>query len=237
MFNNYRRLRGPRKKHRWIIPLVLAMILGIAYTLDNQMETTLMKLAKARVKNISQEAVTKGVEETRNSLGSDLSELMVLKKVEDGTIEYVDVNPEIQAEVYATASKNIERELAELEQRDNGIPLGAIFQSSLFADAGPTVPLKIWPKGATKVELVTSMEEKGINMVQITLYLHVTNEMDIVIPANNSGEIKIDYKYPIDSKTLAGKVPDNYYYYNNQGEGQGGTIQGPIPVVPAPDSN
>ncbi|WP_141201707.1 sporulation protein YunB [Paludifilum halophilum] len=230
------RLRGPRKKSYWIILLVTAIISGMVYMLDYQAETVLLKLAKAKVKNISQEAVSTAIGETKTTLGSDLDQLMTLKKVQDGTTEYVDVDPGVQAKLYETASQKIESELRKLEQQDNGIPLGAVFQSSLLSDVGPNVPLQIWPKGSTKIEIVQSMEEKGINMVAVTLYLHVTNEMEILIPANHSDEIKLDYKYPIDSTTLKGDVPDNYYYYNNQGKGKDGTMEGPIPVVPAPES-
>lgn len=232
MFTKYRRLRGPRKKRHWILPAALIILFAGVYVLNQQAESTLIKLAKARVKNISQEAVTKGVDETRKALGPDLEKLMVLKKAEGGALEYVDVSPEISAKVYTVASQKIEGELKKLGRKDYGIPLGAIFQSSLFSDVGPEIPLKIWPKGATKVELVPKMEAKGINTVQVTLYLKVTNEMDIVIPANHDGEMKIDYKYPFDSIILPGEVPDNYFYYNNQSKGKG--VEGPLPVVPVP---
>jgi sporulation protein YunB len=232
VFNKYKRLRGPRKKRHWILIAALIIVIGAVYVLNQQAETTLIKLAKARVKNISQEAVTKGIHETRTALGPDLGKLMVLKKAEGGALEYVDVSPEISARVYAIASQKIESELRKLGRRDYGIPLGAIFQSSLLSDVGPEIPLKIWPKGATKVDLVPRMEAKGINTVQVTLYLKVTNEMDIVIPANHDSGMKIDYQYPFHSIILPGEVPDNYFYYNSEGKGKG--VEGPIPVVPVP---
>ncbi|NWO08603.1 MAG: sporulation protein YunB, partial [Alteromonadaceae bacterium] len=210
----------------------LLLLFGVVYLLNQQAESTLMKLAKARVKNISQEAVTHGIDETRKDVGSDLEKLMMLKKSDGGDLEYVDVSPEISAKVYAIASEKIEGELKELGRKNFGIPLGAIFQSSLFTEVGPEIPLKIWPKGATKVELVPKMEAKGINTVQVTLYLKVANEMDIVIPANHDGEVQIDYTYPFHSIILPGEVPDNYFYYNNDGKGKG--VEGPLPVVPVP---
>ncbi|PTX65008.1 sporulation protein YunB [Melghirimyces profundicolus] len=231
-----RKLRGPRPKRTWIFILIAILIYGAVYIVEKQAETVLMSLAKAKVKNISQEAVTIAIGETRRTLGSDLNKVMTMEETNGRPI--VQVDAEVQAKVYEIAGKNIERQLKQLEQKDNGIPLGAVFQSSLFSDVGPNVPLKIWPKGSTHIQLVSSLEDAGINFVKVTLYLNVKNEMSILIPTNNDGEIQLDYNYEVTSITVPGEVPDNYYYYNNEGKGEGMGQGGgaPVPVVPVPES-
>ncbi|SMO57325.1 sporulation protein YunB [Melghirimyces algeriensis] len=231
MFRRHKRFRGPRKKRYWIITILSLFIVGLILLFELQVESTLLKLAKSQVKNISQEAVSKGIQDMRRSMGADLNKMMSIKTA-NGRVQYVHVDSEIQAKVYDIASHTIQKELKKLEHKDNAIPLGSVLQSSLFSDVGPDVPLQIWPKGSTRIEMISTMKEKGINTVQVTLYLHITNELSILVPANNEDEIKIDYRYPIAWTTIPGDVPDNYYYYNNEGDKEG--MEGPVPVVPTP---
>ncbi|MDA8353554.1 MAG: sporulation protein YunB [Firmicutes bacterium] len=225
------RFRSPRKKRYWIIALVGLLLFAAVYQLENSVEKTLLKLAKTRVKNISQQAVSEAFEEVEASLGPDLDQLMNIKHNEDGSIAYIQTDAEIQAKVYQVISNQIQQELRKLEQQDNGIPLGAVLQSSLFSDVGPDVPLQIWPKGSTKVDVVAAAQDKGINTVLVSFYLRVKNEMSIMVPMNYDDVIPVEYHYPLDSVVINGEVPENYYYYNNEGKGKG--MEGPIPVVPA----
>ncbi|SFS60742.1 sporulation protein YunB [Marininema halotolerans] len=222
--------RAPRKRGYFIIIILGLLGYGAFYTIENEAEVTLIKLAKARVQNISQECMTKGIEEMRRSLGPELNKVMTINnKDQHGYI--ISVDPLIQAKIYEIASKNMHKQMKTMEQEDYGIPLGAVLQSNLFSDVGPDIPLKIWPKGSTNLDMDTKIESAGINTVKVTLYLQVTNEIGTLVPLTKEKDIKVKYHYPIASQTMMGEVPENYYYYNNNGKNQG--MEGPIPVVPS----
>ncbi|WP_245726338.1 sporulation protein YunB [Marininema mesophilum] len=225
--------RTPHQKGYFILIILGLLLYGAYYTMENEVEGTLLKLAKTRVENISQESMSKGIEEMHRSVGPELSKVMTIDN-QNSKLGYIKVDPSIQAKIYEVLSKNMQKKMKKLEQEDHGIPLGAVLQSNLFSDVGPDIPLKIWPKGSTKLDMDTKIESAGINTVKVTLYLKVSNELGTLVPLSNTKDINVHYQYPIASQTIMGEVPENYYYYNNDGEDKGG--KGPIPVVPSQGS-
>src|SRR5690606_14144713 len=99
-----------------------------------------------------------------------------------------------------------------------------VFDSKLFEDTGPNIPLKYWPKGSTHIEIEGTVESEGVNMVMIKLNVRITNEMVILLPKNES-TIRIRHSYPLGQLTIVGDGPE----FDMGGQG----TNAPIPVIPA----
>ena len=213
---------------RWGLYAVLLLFflsLPFLYSVENRVERKLLDIARSEVKNIAQSAVNKAVEEVRRNYARDLNHSLMLTKDERGRIQSVQVNQEVQARLYETLTKTVQRELKKASrQKSVEIPLGAVFDSKLFADTGPNIPLKYWPKGSTHIEMEGTMESGGINMVMIKLNVRITSEMVILLPRHER-TIRTRHSYPMGQLTIVGDVPEFYL------GGQGGKSS--IPVIPS----
>jgi sporulation protein YunB len=218
----------PANPFRWLLYAVLVLFflsLPFLYSVENQAEEKLLDIARSEVKNITQSAVTQAVREVQRNYAKDLNNSLMVARDEQGRIQSVQVNQEVQAKLYETLTKTIQRELKKASQHKTiAIPLGTVFDSKLFADMGPNIPLKYWPKGSTHIEMEGTMESGGINMVMIKLNVRITSEMVILLPRHER-TIRTRHSYPMGQLTIVGDVPEFYL------GGQGGKSS--IPVIPS----
>ncbi len=97
---------------------------------------------------------------------------------------------------------------------DNGIlcdiSLGSVRNSSLFANVGPTIPIKLTFTGVVNAELDVKIKEYGINNVIV--------EMDVIVKVREHASMPLTskrkdivVKEPISIEIIKGEIPD---YYN-----------------------
>lgn len=189
----------------------------------------MIHMAKTEVKKIAQEAILEGIEKQKE-LGNDLNQLVKVEKKQNGETSFIQIDSKVQADIYTHAVSGIYKKLKQLKDRPIEISLGQIWQSELFADHGPYIPLEIWPKGAPKVTLIPKSESQGINMVMVTLNMHVRVEMGVLVPFSEE-VMTVESEYPIVQALLVGDVPQYYFYNGANGEKKGGT---PSPMLPPP---
>lgn len=103
------------------------------------------------------------------------------------------------------ASKDVFSNLENLE-----LPLGIIFSDALF-NIGPNIKIKMLPIGSGKTDVVTSIDEYGINNSLFRMDLAVSMSFQTLIPLNNQ-EIQIETKIPIVAYIIQGEVPRYYSY-------------------------
>ena len=100
------------------------------------------------------------------------------------------------------------------KKMDNGIlcdiSLGSVRNSSLFANVGPTIPIKLTFTGVVNAELDVKIKEYGINNVIV--------EMDVIVKVREHASMPLTskrkdivVKEPISIEIITGEIPD---YYN-----------------------
>jgi len=217
---------------------IMAVIFLFVWQIEQKLHPILVVIAKTEVKKIAQEAMLEGVREVEENLQDNLNQVMSLEKDEQGKISYIRFQPRIQAQIYESVTEKVAKKLKNLEEHQVGITVGQIFESKVFAEWGPDLPIQMWPKGASKVNLVPKMEAQGINMVMVTLYVHVHAEMGMIVPFTEK-TFPVDFEYPIAQALVVGEVPQ-YYFYNDQGQIKKGQVQmpvAPVPALPQPQEN
>ncbi|SEN56033.1 sporulation protein YunB [Lihuaxuella thermophila] len=212
--------------------MLLAVIIQIVWMIERNLEPMLLAYAKTTVKGIAMEAVRQGVHDMQRSLGNELDQIMAVDKDANGRITGVKINQNIQAQIYNQMTESVMKELNHLKDHPVEISVGQMLQSNIFAGYGPDIPVEMWLKGAPKVSLIPKLESHGINMVMVTLNLHIHNEMGVMVPFSKES-ILVDVQYPIAQSLVVGEVPE-YYFYNDQGQMKKGEVGSPAPPPPAP---
>ncbi|GAA0351619.1 sporulation protein YunB [Bacillus horti] len=205
-----------KKRHIFLIVLVIILIISIQGFLfvERNLEPALKNIAATHVKQIATLTISDAIS---HKLSQDIgsNEVVIFEKDEDGKIILITFDQAKQAEIVSTVIDRANEELRELSNSPIRIPLGQALNSNILAQLGPLVPITLVPMGAAKADISIEMEEAGINVVSITVYLKIQADVRIVIPFS-SDEAVVSTSLPIDFIVLPGEVP-NVYVKNSDG--------------------
>ena len=89
------------------------------------------------------------------------------------------------------------------------VSLGSIRNSSIFANVGPMIPIKLVFMSQVKTDVDVKIKEYGINNVMVEIYLIVKVREVISMPITSDSR-EIIVKEPISIDIVRGSIP-NYY--------------------------
>lgn len=89
------------------------------------------------------------------------------------------------------------------------VSLGSIRGSSLFANVGPTIPVRLYFIGQLNTDIEVDSKEYGINNVLIQVHMIVKIKEQVSMPITSSQK-EIVVKVPLIVQLIKGDVP-NYY--------------------------
>lgn len=89
------------------------------------------------------------------------------------------------------------------------VPLGMVFENYLIAYLGVNLPIKYQIVGKLKGEVISSVQEYGVNNALIEIKLCVSGKTNVLIPLMTK-EVDISLEVPLVIKIIQGEVPDYY---------------------------
>lgn len=132
------------------------------------------------------------------------------KKVQNVIINTKQIN-EILANINNSLYDSIKKIEDKIELNNMTLPFGIIISDTLFGDVGPNFRIKIYPLGSVKSDVVTSMDDYGINSSILKIDIVVKINFMTVIPLNKE-DIEVVTKVPIVVQIINSEVPRYYYY-------------------------
>ncbi|WP_048601746.1 sporulation protein YunB [Rubeoparvulum massiliense] len=239
-------LRGTRKNRvkppfsfkyflivRILIPMLIIFtlsVIGISIV-EQQLRPQLMTIAKSRVKQIATEAlnasINKKIAENINYL-----DMIQIERDESEMIRNVILDYSKLARVAGEATATVESTIGAIKKERLELPLGQALNSNILAQLGPKLPIIIEPRGNVKVDITRELENAGINMVLLSIYMQFTVEIRVILPFATEPEV-ITSQIPIHFSLIVGEVPHIYLNYGDQGSGGGNTqipLQSPISI-------
>jgi sporulation protein YunB len=221
------RSKGTRTKSRkkliffGLIVMVLFALQSFIY-IEKNLKPPLMNLAKIRVKQIATQSINKGISE-QVSQGTNFEKLIDWKMDNNGKTSGFMLNYAEHMKITTNTINTVQKLLDNLKSTKEYIPLGQAMNSVILASFGPHIPVKLVPAGAVKVDLNTRVQNAGINMILVEVYIHITAEVTIIIPFDSEPEI-VETEIPISYVLVVGDTP--MYYVDGKGNplGNSGTL-------------
>lgn len=210
--------RGSRKISRKnIILIILITIMLFALQsfiyIERNLRAPLMNLAKIRVKQIATQSINKGISE-QISQGTNFEKLIDWKMDKNDKISGFMLNYAEHMKITSSTINTVQTLLDNLKSTTEHIPLGQAMNSVILASFGPDIPVKLVPAGAVKVDLNTRVQNAGINMILVEVYIHIQAEVTIIIPFDSEPEI-VETEIPISYVLVVGDTP--MYYVDGKG--------------------
>jgi sporulation protein YunB len=136
------------------------------------------------------------------------------EKDQNGKIQSITLDSRSANLAQVETTEYVRTSLYKLSTEKITVPLGVALGSNILASLGPSIPITLVPVGATNVEIVPELREKGINMVLFTVNLKITTKLKIVIPFSTN-EAVVDHNVMIGQELIVGDVPV-YFFNGNQ---------------------
>jgi sporulation protein YunB len=188
-----------------------------------------MARAKIRLKQIATDAINSAIT-TRIAAGADYEKLIDWRTDRDGKVTGFMLNYAEHMRITAQTLDTVQQTLNRLTESVESIPLGEALDSAIIASFGPEIPIRLKPEGAVKVDLNTRYQNAGINMILVEVYVHIMDEVMIIIPFDTAPEI-VETDIPISYVLVVGDVPT--YYFDNKGNPvDGSSVMPPSISIP-----
>lgn len=211
------------KKNRILsyILIFFSIIFILFVYVESQIEPILINIAKARVKQIATNAVNDAIS-TKIANNTKFEDLIQFDFDNNGNVRAAILNYNEFAKIVGDATLQIQETLNDLKSLEESVKFGAVLNSDILANLGPSIPIKILPVGSVQVSPRAEYQNAGINVVIMTVLIDVRTEIQVVIPFVSELSI-LQYSIPIVQSQIFGDVPQFYYdakgtYYGNTGD-------------------
>ncbi|AIS52740.1 sporulation protein YunB [Thermoanaerobacter kivui] len=167
-------------------------------------DTLARETAVNTINNAINEKVLKGIE---------YKDLIYVRTDNNGKISMLQANTIEMNLLASKVTKEVKENLNNLGPLYAKIPLGSVFSTDLFANAGPKIKVGLLPVGAVDVDFSSQFEPAGINQTRHRIYLDIQTTIRIIAPLA-SDKITVTLHMPIAESIIVGDVPNSYVDVN-----------------------
>ncbi|WP_230474393.1 sporulation protein YunB [Calidifontibacillus erzurumensis] len=229
-----------------IITLVIFLLFTFQglWIINKGIQPTLMNIAVTRAHQFGTLAINEALRKKISESEAQIDDLVIIEKSEDGRVATVGWNSVVMRNFLWEATQTVQNYLNAIEKgeippssaladeiesfKGGGIiaeiPLGQTTGNVFLANLGPVIPVRFSMVGDVNADIIKQVTEHGINNVLIELFIHVTVNMQVIIPFESS-TVTVTTDIPIDIRNIQGEVP----YFYNTGEGGEPSIEAPLP--------
>ena len=194
--------------------MLLAALLGAAVFLlaERNFRPLVFSLAEARSAALATQVLRSAVSE---AIGGEVAydQLMNVRMDENGQVALLSANTMRLNQLADKAGSAAQRMLQSMASERVAVPLGAVLGMTLFAGAGPDIPVSIVPIGSITTNFETEFEASGINQTRHKIYLTVTANIRIVIPTG-AQTTQVTVNMLAAESIIVGAVPEGFVGYN-----------------------
>jgi sporulation protein YunB len=141
--------------------------------------------------------------------GYNYSSLVLLSYDDGGSIISIESNMVNINRLKSRVTQLINQRISTIEDTELGIPLGTISGINLLYGRGPSIPVKLTPRGYSTVNLVSKFTSAGINQTLHQITLTVQAEITAIIPGYTSS-VLVETEFIVAQTVIVGYVPESY---------------------------
>ena len=145
---------------------------------------------------------------------TDTKNLVEYKYDSTGNIVAVNANVTIMNKLNNAISKEISKELENLENIYIHLPLGSLISSNFLLGIGPTIPIKIIPLNNIHTEYSTEFSSTGINQTRHRIFINIECSVSVLSRLIKNQQT-ISVQIPIAETLIVGNVPSTYFDLKN----------------------
>jgi sporulation protein YunB len=137
------------------------------------------------------------------------SSLVLLTYDEGGSIISIESNMVNINRLKSRVTQLINQNISTIEDSEVFIPIGTISGINLLYGRGPSIPVRLTPRGYSTVNLVSRFTSAGINQTLHQITLTVTAEITAIIPGYTNS-VQVETEFIVAQTVIVGYVPESY---------------------------
>ena len=210
---------SPGKNRRALLRgvlLAIGLFAALWWYLDGNLTRVVLSLADARARALAVQTLNEAAEEAV-SAGVSYDRLMAVTSGSDGAVRLIQANTAEMNRLASHAALLAQTRLTGLEEQTVSVPLGSALGLTVFAGAGPRIPVRILPVGSVSARFDTEFQTAGINQTRHKVLLTLTATVRLVIPTG-SAAIQASTQVAVAESIIVGQVPDSFVDVNNDSD-------------------
>ena len=192
---------------KYIIFIVIAVSIFIFIT--NKITPTIYKKCKFEIEKFAINEINKAITQAIDQYGYNYEDYITIKTSDEGNVIAIYTNARQISTIHNAIIDKINKELNDIKYQHIDIALGSLTGVIWLSSRGPHIPIKIAYKGLTNSEIISSLEESGINQTLHKIHIVVTANMVGFLPFHTENvEVKSDYM--LAESFIVGQIPKHY---------------------------
>lgn len=228
-------LKQRKRKNKWMLFCMTLLFSFVCVFLSllhisSALTPTLFSLAEMKLNKYSTAIVNRAISQVLEDK-IDTTALFHLVKNESGEIQMLDFDPVVVNHVLNVATTVVQNNIRLMEEGQlehigiydlnlsdeeklnlqEGIavalPLGKVFNITLFSNLGPKIPVRFHYIGDVNSNITTKVTQYGINNALIEIGVHLEMTAQIYLPLTSSVKV-LECDIPLVIKMIQGTVPN-----------------------------
>ena len=204
-------LKSYRKKkkklsHKFIILGILFLIL--AFFLDVRTRPTVISMCNYHLDQFATTKINEAIMESIKELDYNYDDYTTIKTSQDGKILAIHSNAKQITNMHTSVMNKVDHEMEKFNSQTIDLHTGSLSGIVWLSGLGPIVSIKVTPKGKTSSEIVSTLEEAGINQTLHRIKLKVVANIAGFIPGYST-EIQAKCEYVLAESLIVGSVPNH----------------------------
>ena len=203
------------RSNRSLVAVLLLSLLAVgAYALFvYRLRPVVRDLAKAEVNAVLTDMINKAVMETLDEQQVSYDEMVFFEKDEQGRVSALRTNAALLNGLRASIENKVLSYSENTQSVKVTVPMGAVAGANVFAEAGPTVNVKMSTAKEINGSFVSRFSETAINQSIHRLVFSGQISCTLLYPGEND-HIDVDFSVVAAETVIVGDVPESYTYFS-----------------------
>ena len=193
--------------HKFIILGILFLIL--AFFLDFRTRPTIISMCNYHLDQFATTKINEAIIESTQELNYDYTDYATIQTGEEGNILAVHTNARQITNMHTNIMKKVDHAIEQFNSQTVDLHTGSLSGIVWLSGLGPIVSVRVTPKGKTNSEIISSLEEAGINQTLHQIRLKIIANIAGFIPGYST-EIQVQCEYVLAESLIVGSVPNHY---------------------------
>lgn len=205
------RRKNKRVKKKTALKFIIigAVILFIFFILDSQVKPVITSMSSYFVKQYATNEINYAISQAINETGTDYDDIVKIEKDNDGNVISVQTKAQKITLLHTKITTLVNEKLSKLQNNIISIPLGSLSGIAFLSGRGPSINIKMLPRGNASSEIISDLSEAGINQTLHTINAKIKVDISSIVPLFSSTN-QVDVDCMIAQSVIVGNVP-NYY--------------------------
>lgn len=215
-------LCGPKRARRWggergqrllAAALGIGLALFLIHQFDAALRPQLVSLAETQARNQITRIADRAVAKALSDQSISYSDMVTVQAGQNGDITTLTTDTLRLNNLRGVVMDDIVSQVENLDERDLGVPLGALTGLDLLSAIGPRLPVQVLSVASAEASYRNDFTGAGINQTLHRVMLDVTVTAKLLLPGGIV-ETQVTTPVCIAETVIVGQVPEAYLNWN-----------------------